>query len=216
MASRRLFWAAVWLGFALIIIKASHLGPPPIGDVAGYLRSLAAISYRDVLFVALAPPAGARRARTGLVLWTAIALWTGLGQYVYATDWARHYDWRIAENPPWVLVSSLWQAVSGGPTARLSAAFPDADLADFAPIGSRPPAAAASRRPPNVVLIVLESVAARWTGVSGGAYDSTPTLKAEAAHGIVFDRVYAHIGRSSNSLASMLLSVYPKLDFLDY
>ncbi len=314
MASRRLFWAAVWLGFALIIIKASHLGPPPIGDVAGYLRSLAAISYRDVLFaasawtfaravlalagnrplasrvvsvgflvfsaficlyavasaiafgplggfltyplllligsvrmvsssvtaymtprvvfglvavpaayialvvatVALALPAGARRARTGLALWTAIALWTGLGQYVYATDWARHYDWRIAENPPWVLVSSLWQAVSGGPTARLSAAFPDADLADFAPIGSRPPAAAASRRPPNVVLIVLESVAARWTGVSGGAYDSTPTLKAEAAHGIVFDRVYAHIGRSSNSLASMLLSVYPKLDFLDY
>ena len=52
MASRRLFWAAAWLGFALIIIKASHLGIPQAGDVAGYLRSLAAISYRDVLFAA--------------------------------------------------------------------------------------------------------------------------------------------------------------------
>jgi arylsulfatase A-like enzyme len=314
MASRRLFWAAAWLGFALVVVKASHLGWPPAGDAAGYLRSLAAISYRDVLFtvsmwtvgraalalardralvsrvvsigflvfsaliclyavasliafgplggfltypllqligsvrmmsssvaayltprvvfglvavpaayiavvvatVALAPSPGARRARAGLALWAAIALWAGVGQYVYATDWATHYDWRIAENPPWVLVSSLWQAVSGGPTARLSAAFPDADLADFAPTGSRPPAVATSRRPPNVVLIVLESVAARWTGVSGGAYDSTPTLKAEAAHGVVFNRVYAHVGRSSNSLASMLLSVYPKLDFLDY
>ncbi|MBZ5560103.1 MAG: sulfatase-like hydrolase/transferase [Acidobacteriia bacterium] len=321
MASRRLFWAAAWLGFALIIIKASHLGIPQAGDVAGYLRSLAAISYRDVLFAAsvwtfgraalalardrpimsrlvsigfvafsaliclyavasaiafsplggfltypllqlvgsvrmmsssvsayltpravfglvvvpaayigvvsatvwLAPAAGARRARTGVALWTAIALWAGVGQYVYATDWATHYDWRIAENPPWVLVSSLWQAVSGGPTARLSAAFPDTDLADFNAIGSRRPAAAlplattwTSRRPPNVILIVLESVAARWTGVSGGEYASTPTLKAEAAHGVVFDRVYAHVGRSSNSLASMLLSVYPKLDFQDY
>jgi phosphoglycerol transferase MdoB-like AlkP superfamily enzyme len=318
MASRRLFWAAAWLGLALIVIKASHLGPPRAGDVFGYLRSLVAISYRDVLFaagvwsigrgalafggsrplvaravsigflvfsaliclyavasviafgplggfltypllqlmgsvrmvsssvaayltlrvmfglvavpaayiavvlatVALAPAAGARRARTGLALWTVITLWAAVGQYVYATDWATHYDWRIAENPPWVLVSSLWQAVGGGPTARLSAAFPDTDLADFAPTGSRLAAAsspaAASRRPPNVVLIVLESVAARWTGVSGGTYDSTPTLQAEAAHGLVFDRVYAHVGRSSNSLASIMMSVYPKLDFLDY
>jgi arylsulfatase A-like enzyme len=73
----------------------------------------------------------------------------------------------------------------------------------------------AARRPPNVILIVLESVAARWAGLNHGPYDSTPTLKAEAARGIVFDNFYAHIGRSSNSLGSILLSTYPKLDFSD-
>jgi arylsulfatase A-like enzyme len=65
------------------------------------------------------------------------------------------------------------------------------------------------------MVIVLESVALRWTSF-GGRYDATPTLKAEAAHAIVFDNVYAHVGRSSNSLAAMLLSVYPKLDFRDF
>jgi len=33
---------------------------------------------------------------------------------------------------------------------------------------------------------------------------------------VIFDNVYAHVGRSSNSLAAMLLSVYPKLDFRDF
>src|SRR6185295_10970001 len=74
---------------------------------------------------------------------------------------------------------------------------------------------AAARRPPNVILIVLESVAARWASLNGGPYDSTPNLAAEAAHGLVFDNFYAHIGRSSNSLVAMLLSAYPKLDFHD-
>ncbi|MBI3402086.1 MAG: sulfatase-like hydrolase/transferase [Acidobacteria bacterium] len=315
MASRRLFWAAAWLGFALIILKASHLGIPRASDVAGYLRSLAAISYRDVLFavsawaigraalalagdravaarlisiafigvcslmclyglasmiafgplggfltypllqlvgsvrmmsssvavyvtprvvfglvavplayiaavlatVALTPAPRARRTWRTVALWIVLGLWVGVGQYVYATDWGSHYDWRIAENPPWVLVSSLWQVVRGGPTARLSGTFAAADLADFDPIGAHGFAPVRTpRRPPNVILVVLESVAAQWTSVSGGTYESTPTLKAEAAHGVVFDRFYAHVGRSSNSLASILLSVYTKLDFLDY
>ena len=59
------------------------------------------------------------------------------------------------------------------------------------------------------------AVAARWAGLNRGAYDSTPALAAEAARGLVFDNFYAHIGRSSNSLGSILLSVFPKLDFSD-
>ena len=65
-------------------------------------------------------------------------------------------------------------------------------------------------------MLVLESVAARWTSVGGGLYDTTPNLEAEASRGLVFDSFYAHVGRSSNSLASMLTSVYPKLDFRDF
>ena len=73
--------------------------------------------------------------------------------------------------------------------------------------------AIAARRPPNVVLIVLESVAARWTSLHNPLYATTPTLRAESARSAVADNFYAHIGRSSNSLVAMLLSAYPKLDF---
>ena len=70
-------------------------------------------------------------------------------------------------------------------------------------------------RAPNVIVVVLESVAARWAGLNGGPYDSTPVLKAESAHALVADNFYAHIGRSSNSLVAILLSAYPKLGFRD-
>ena len=55
-ANRRLFWAAAWLALMLIAIKAYPLGVPgAITLTAGldYLRSLAAISYVDVLFSAI-------------------------------------------------------------------------------------------------------------------------------------------------------------------
>src|SRR5207237_9127375 len=71
----------------------------------------------------------------------------------------------------------------------------------------------AASRLPLVIVVVLESVAARWAGLNGGPYDSTPILKAESAHALVADNFYAHIGRSSNSLVAILLSAYPKLGF---
>jgi arylsulfatase A-like enzyme len=192
---------------------------------AAYLSAL----WATLRFV---PPFGTRRRRIAIAAAT-LVVWTAAGQRAYATDWSTHYDWRIAENAPWVLVSSWWQALGGMRTVHLLDKFPAADLADFEPLGLRQPAPlrgairralAGSRpnrnqaesRPPNVILIVLESVAARWTGVSGGTYDTTPTLKSESARGLVFDNFYAHVGRSSNSLASMLLSIYPRLDFRDF
>src|SRR5439155_18463914 len=51
---RRLFWAAVWLAVVLIATKGYYLGlPSPIavGALVIYGRSLAAISYGDVMFV---------------------------------------------------------------------------------------------------------------------------------------------------------------------
>ena len=66
-----------------------------------------------------------------------------------------------------------------------------------------------------MILVVLESVAARWTSLGNARYETTPTLTAEAGHALVYDNFYAHIGRSSNSLAAILLSTYPKLDFQD-
>lgn len=166
------------------------------------------------LVIATARCAGTPRRRRAAVAWAVLAVWAGAGHYVFATNWFMRGDWRIAENAPWVLVSSWWRAMNGGETVKLSGAFGAADLADFEPSAPRPPQAVP--RPPNVILIVLEAVAVRWTSTAGGLYDTTPNLKAESAHALVFDNFYAHIGRSSNALAAMLLSVYPKLDFLDF
>jgi arylsulfatase A-like enzyme len=175
------------------------------------------------------PLGGSVRPRRGLAFaW--LGVWLILGQYAFSTGWTTRQDRQIADNPQWVLVSSWWQAVNGEGTVRMTDRFPAGDLDDFAPLGGRVPSraavlqrisrvagvrATARRRPPNVIIVVLESVAARWASLNGGLYDSTPNLKAESAHGLVADNFYAHIGRSSNSLAAILLSKYPKLGFRD-
>jgi len=146
--------------------------------------------------------------------WTLISLaaWLVLGAYGFSLDWTTRQDRRIAENPHWVLLSSWWQVFNGNDTVQLTDHFPADDLKDFDPIGVRPTRV---RRPLNVIVIVLESIAARWAGLNGGPYDSTPVLKAESNRALVVDNFYAHIGRSSNSLVAMLLSAYPKLGFRD-
>jgi arylsulfatase A-like enzyme len=165
----------------------------------------------------------------GAIATPLLVAWTIVGQRTFVADWATHYDWRVADNAPWVLASSWWR-MRGDRTVRMAETFPAGDLADFEPIGQRKPLPFDSRarsRPlragppvrstkaPNVILLVLESVSTRWTSF-GGLYDTTPALKAEAAHALVFDNMYAHIGRSSNSLAAILLSMYPRLDFREF
>jgi arylsulfatase A-like enzyme len=142
-----------------------------------------------------------------------LSAWLLLGLHGFSSTWATRQDRRIAENPQWVLVSSWWEVMTGEGTVRLNDEFPATDLSDFEPIGPRP--VVAKRRLPNVVVVVLESVAARWTSLHGGPYESTPVLRKETAHSLVADNFYAHIGRSSNSLAAILLSTYPKLGFRD-
>src|SRR5258706_11793156 len=163
-----------------------------------------------------------------------LAVWIAVGHHAYATDWVTHYDWRLAANAPWGLAGSWWQAGNAARPVRLADTFPAGDLTDFEPIGQRTPRAAApaaqrpartprpaqptsarGARPLNVLVIVLESVAERWTSF-GGIYDTTPNLVKEAGHGLMVDHFYAHVGRSSNSLAALLLSVYPKLNFRDF
>ena len=156
--------------------------------------------------------------------------WVVAGQYAYAREWTTRQDRRIAENAHWVLASSMIRAAVSDDTVSLDDDFADADLVDFAPpvpqtardrvrparlvtrLGRR---TAKPEAPTNVILVVLESVAARWTSLGNARYQTTPTLTAEAGHALVYDNFYAHIGRSSNSLAAILLSTYPKLDFQD-
>ena len=146
--------------------------------------------------------------------------WIVVGADAYGSRWTTRADRAIAENPEWVFVSSWWRALRTGGSVMMSDRFDAADLSDFEPLGALPPSAArlfATRQPPlNVILIVLESVGARWTSLHSRIYDNTtPSLVEASAHGLVIENFYAHIGRSSNSLAAILLSTYPKLGFRD-
>ena len=156
-----------------------------------------------------------------------LVAWVVAGQYAYAREWTTRQDRRIAENAHWVLASSFLRSALGKDTVSFDGDFDAADLGDFAPPARREardrvrPARLLTRGvrapapPPNVILVVLEAVAARWTSLGNARYQTTPTLTAEAGHALVYDNFYAHIGRSSNSLVAMLLSTYPKLDFQD-
>jgi arylsulfatase A-like enzyme len=156
-----------------------------------------------------------------------LVIWTLIGYGMWEQTWRTRPDRRVAANSEWVFLASCWQAIGRAATVRMPDQFSADDLTDFEPIGAnkilpvaiRRAGAAinarvrAARRPPNVILVVLESVAARWTSLNGGPYETTPALLAESGHGVVFENAYAHIGRSSNSLVAILLSTYPKLDF---
>jgi lipoteichoic acid synthase len=153
------------------------------------------------------------------VAFVVLAIWVAGGHAWYGREWTTRRDRQVAANAEWVFASSWWQAIAGDGAVRMAGAFNADDLADFEPVrrtlATAVPRLSAARRPPNVILVVLESVAARWASLNHGAYDSTPNLRAESARGLVFDNVYAHIGRSSNSLGAILLSTFPKLDFSD-
>lgn len=173
-------------------------------------RAIAARSF-------LAPAAGA----------LALA-WILAGQAVYNAEWLARSDRRLAENAHWVLARSWWRSTMGDGAVQMGDSVRPEDIVEFEPPAAgaghqiavrglpaaKPGAHTSALRPMNVILVVLESVGARWTSF-GGLYDTTPTLLAESSHALVFDSFYAHVGRSSNSLAAMLLSVYPKLGFRD-
>ena len=168
----------------------------------------------------------------GILSTAILTVWVAAGHQAYVTEFDSRVDHRVAESPHWAIAASTWQAFADGGFVRMDETFMPDDFTDFDPPKARQaqtaslPAklirrataavdarATAARRPPNVVLIVLESVAARWTSLHNPLYATTPTLKAESARGVVADNFYAHIGRSSNSMVSMLMSSYPKLDF---
>jgi lipoteichoic acid synthase len=171
---------------------------------------------------------GPRRRRSWLAL-AVMGAWVVFGHFAFAADFATRQDRQIAGNAHWVMLSSWLETLGRNQTVRLSDRFDAADLADFEPLerpfpavpavapmsGTQTVRTSASRRPPNVILIVLEAVAARWTSLDSSLYKTTPNLQAEAAGALVFDNFYAHIGRSSNSLIAMLLSAYPKLSYRD-
>jgi arylsulfatase A-like enzyme len=130
--------------------------------------------------------------------------------------WGGRADHLIARNPHWEFVSSLALDRFGTAGPRLRDEFPPAYLADFRPPHPDLPAFDPARRARNVLLVVLESTGAEYLSLFGSRYPTTPNLEREAAHARVFDRFYAHVGLTANSVAAMTLSVYPYMTWREY
>jgi arylsulfatase A-like enzyme len=62
-----------------------------------------------------------------------------------------------------------------------------------------------------VILVVLESTAAKYQSLYGAPYDTTPNLLAESRHAMVFDRIYAQIGYTFATRTTLLYSIYAGL-----
>ena len=168
-------------------------------------------------------PAGQRLARRLALPALAVALaWGGFGHAFAAGRWSDRADHLIARNPHWTLVTSLVDEARGQGVPTLEESFPPEFLHDFEPrlrpAGLRAASAPAgpAGRPRNVLLVVMESTGARYLGLYGSPYATTPRLLAEARHALVFDSFYAHVGLTANSLAALSLSIYPYMTWREY
>jgi arylsulfatase A-like enzyme len=70
-------------------------------------------------------------------------------------------------------------------------------------------ACAAERRPPNLLLVVLDTLRADRLGAYGSTRALTPFLDELAARGVVFERAYATSSWTSPSIASLFTSRHP-------
>lgn len=69
-------------------------------------------------------------------------------------------------------------------------------------------------RPRNVIVVVLESVGAKYLSLYGSPYATTPCLGAEASSALVFDNIYAHASQTICSFRAMNFSMYPGLPWV--
>jgi glucan phosphoethanolaminetransferase (alkaline phosphatase superfamily) len=100
-----------------------------------------------------------------------------------------------------------WRASPFGPAAGAAGAGGAGDAA--AEDLSRLRSAAAGR---NVLLVVLESTAARYLSTYGAAEDPMPALTALASRSIVFENAYAVYPESIKGFVAILASRYPGFD----
>ena len=119
------------------------------------------------------------------------------------------------QNP---VVSLIASALRTDQNPLLTTMHTDVPPDDFLPAGARTASEGAlglalrerarSAGVRNVLIVVLESVAAPYVGVYGAPYGATPHLDSYRPQAMLFTRVYAHVPSTVHSLVALLLSVY--------
>jgi lipoteichoic acid synthase len=116
------------------------------------------------------------------------------------------------QNPLVFLVASALGSEGEGSLAAMPTRVgPD----DFLTVAERPASvpssssgAAQRAKVRNVIVVVLESVPARYIGLYGGPAGLTPEIDAAGADARIFTDMYAHVPSTVHSLVSLLLSAY--------
>lgn len=168
-------------------------------------------------FLALALWTGRRR---GVPVWAlaAAGIWAAAGWWKYSPqpdDWE---NGQLALCPHAELIRSTAVGLSGTRQVTFPKDFPPEDLAEFRPLKARGGVAAAGFAPPagavrprNVIVMVLESVGAKYMSLYGSRYATTPSLAAESACALVFDNFYSHLGYTFCSFMAINFSIHPGL-----
>lgn len=91
-----------------------------------------------------------------------------------------------------------------------------ADCRQPQPPATNPPVrsdnAPAKRPKLNVVIVVLESVGARFLHLYGAPWRNSDALEQLAERGVVFDNIYAHASLTAESIVAINSSVFPRSD----
>jgi len=202
------------------------------GLLAATLTSLLLYARLVALSQSLARTLSPSRTRALRVTTLMFAIvWAALGRHALYDGWNQRIDRRIAENAHWTFLASSARAWTGVVPVALAEPVMDHDLDDFLTVAERnvaplkagmfkPASVAVAKNPRpgrvrNVVLLVMESVSARWLQLYGSPYQATPALNEEARHALVFNNFYSPAGRSSDALAALMLSVQPRMSWRD-
>ena len=165
------------------------------------------------------PPLRTRAREAVVIAWVCLAVWFAGGRYAYQGRWHDRDDHLIAKSPHWALVSTYADELLGLTTAeRFEQPYPKEYLTDFAPppVTDRKSHFEGRPRPKNAILVVLESTSAKYLGLHGSKYDTTPNLVAESKNALVDDAFYCHAGLTANSVAAITLSLYPYMTWREY
>lgn len=201
------------LGYGL-----EHIGP--LGKV--YLSEmgpavwlgLAALLGVHWLPIGVTRAAARRRARAADVApaWSALSLFATLavapactGVVALAAEVAPPVE-PLTEN---VVVEFAAEALSPDDASEPTGAASDAP--DEVVLGSGP-RALPDGPPPNVIVIIMESLRARSITPYDPALDTTPFLASLAARGATADTAWTSVTHTSKAIVGALCGVYPKLD----
>ncbi len=170
--------------------------------VAGVLWTGARVSAR------LRAPRTRRAVIGGLTIATALYL-------ALAFHWRHRANWNedILINPVWAFAESCLRAFRTPPLLLIdtphdasSFAPPPADAMSSSPVSNQP-------APRNVVVFVLESLAAQYVGLYGADIGVTPVLDSQLPRAAVFTHAYAHAPATNLTLVSLLTGRYPRVSF---
>ncbi len=159
-----------------------------------------------------------RRVRAPVGLAAAAGVWILLGFSLHALRADEPRQVRLSASPHVELLRSAFVGMTGVRRPALPADFPPEDAVEFRSYSARGHGPAGGfampggvPRPRNTIVIVLESVGTKYLSVYGSPFDTTPNLKSEADHALVFDNFYSHLGYTFCSFITVNFSTYPGL-----